>query len=275
MATLITPTSIDTPSWSEFIERYGTIPQITDEKKPWEYPGWLMYYRVIAEDYLPISQRWDYWYRTHAAGKLLDEQIPNLEIANYESGERTEGYRAVDKWMSLADEYSSTSPLHNLLDWLLWGFGLNSVYPTLSEKAQEDLYRQVDLRPLLLKPYDYLGQWIAGHKGKWNPHAFFPTPHTVCHLMTEINFTGIPHRQSRGQSVCDPAVGSGRLLLHASNHSLRLYGMDIDLTMVKVAKVNGALYVPWLVRPFPNHFFDDQRETVFGVECKNTLKDSR
>src|SRR5207249_1007009 len=38
-------------------------------------------------------------------------------------------------------------------------------------------------------------------------------------------------------------------LLHASNHSFRLYGMDIDGMLCQATLVNGYLYSPWLVRP--------------------------
>jgi hypothetical protein len=41
------------------------------------------------------------------------------------------------------------------------------------------------------------------------------------------------------------------MLLAASNHSYRLYGCDINPTVIKATLVNGFLYAPWLVRPFP------------------------
>ena len=46
-------------------------------------------------------------------------------------------------------------------------------------------------------------------------------------------------------SVCDPCVGSGRLLMAASGFSLHLYGMDIDFTILQVCKTNMWMYVPW------------------------------
>ena len=59
-------------------------------------------------------------------------------------------------------------------------------------------------------------------------------------------------RDPRTFSVCDPAVGSGRMLLHASNFSLNLYGQDIDPLAVIMCKINGALYAPWLSFPLPS-----------------------
>jgi hypothetical protein len=41
------------------------------------------------------------------------------------------------------------------------------------------------------------------------------------------------------------------MLLVASNFSVRLFGQDINPTVIKALLVNGYAYVPWLVRPFP------------------------
>lgn len=56
---------------------------------------------------------------------------------------------------------------------------------------------------------------------------------------------------NRRKTVCDPACGTGRMLLHASNHSLYLHGQDIDGLMVSCSLINGALYAPWIVAPPP------------------------
>ncbi len=58
-------------------------------------------------------------------------------------------------------------------------------------------------------------------------------------------------RYPRTRSVNDPCVGSGRMLLHASNHVLRLFGQDIDSLAIAMCKINGALYAPWLSFPLP------------------------
>lgn len=257
-------------AWSEFFEQHGRVPTLGDAKAPWKYPGWLLYYRMEAENHPEIASRWDYWSRTILAGQLLDEPIPELDFS-MGAGEKAPGYKEVDKWMNLADSMDSRSPINDLLDWLLWGFGVSTTDPKLSDKTSEALYRGVNLGPVLTQPYDYLGEWIAMHKGKWNPHAFYPTPHSVVEMMTRMTFAGTSHKESRGQSVCDPALGSARMLLHASNYSLCLYGCDIDPMMVKVAKVNGALYVPWLVRPFPSEFFEPRPEGL-GIEQRDSIR---
>ena len=74
---------------------------------------------------------------------------------------------------------------------------------------------------------------------------------TVCVCMTQMNFAD---GMRRDQTVCDPALGTGRMLLTASNYSYRLYGMDINQTVIKASLINGYLYAPWMVKPFP--FFE-------------------
>jgi hypothetical protein len=53
------------------------------------------------------------------------------------------------------------------------------------------------------------------------------------------------------ENLMDPCVGTGRMLLHASNYSYCLYGCDIDPLVAMITRINGALYAPWLAFPFP------------------------
>jgi hypothetical protein len=65
--------------------------------------------------------------------------------------------------------------------------------------------------------------------------------------MTQMQFSG--SKEHRLKKSMDPCVGTGRFLLHASNHTLNLSGTDIDSTLCKATLVNGFLYAPWMVRP--------------------------
>ncbi len=257
------PDAVPDCEWSEFMRVNGRIPVFTDARKPWEYRGWLLYYRLLCESHPEVTPRWEYWARTRIAGKLLDEPIPILQFENCAS---RECYRIIEGWLRTIDRLQSHwSPMDTLLDWLLWGFGLRGDAPKISHELNAELYRSVNLGPLLLKPYDYLGEWIANQKGGWNPHAFFPTPHSVVEMMMQMTLAtatspaagNAPGRDTRSLRIMEPCLGSGRMLLHASNYSLRLYGVDIDPMMVKTSLVNGALYAPWMVRPFPESYFSE------------------
>jgi hypothetical protein len=150
---------------------------------------------------------------------------------------------------------SGWSAIDKLLDLFLWGFGHSKQEPSLPPELNEALYQQVNIGPMLLAPHDYLGEWIAMQKGQWNPHAFYPTPHSVVECMVRVLLE--TDEDLRAKTVMDPCVGSGRMLMHASNYSLRLHGVDIDPTLVKLTYLNGALYVPWLLRPFPETLFSE------------------
>jgi hypothetical protein len=107
---------------------------------------------------------------------------------------------------------------------------------------------------LLEHPHDYFGDHVAASKAKgWNPTGFYPTPHSVVELMVRMTMHDAKEegRDLRTSTVGDPCVGSGRMLLHASNLSLRLYGQDLDPLAVTLCKLNGVLYAPWMVFPLP------------------------
>src|SRR5208282_5253323 len=125
--------------------------------------------------------------------------------------------------------------------------------------TNEQLYRRVNLIPLLEKPHDYLGDYVAmGKANGWNPTGFYPTPHPVVECMVRMlmHDGDVEGRDPRVLSVCDPCVGSGRMLLHASNFSLNLWGQDIDPLAVAMCKINGAMYAPWLSFPLPTSITD-------------------
>ncbi len=90
-------------------------------------------------------------------------------------------------------------------------------------------------------------------------------------MMVEINFAGIPAAQARLQRVLDPCMGSGRMLLHSSSHSLLLYGCDIDPVVIRASKVNAMLYAPWLARPFPEHVLGVGGRQ--GIELRDSIRD--
>ncbi|MEE4211258.1 MAG: N-6 DNA methylase [Parvularcula sp.] len=79
--------------------------------------------------------------------------------------------------------------------------------------------------------------------------GFFPTPEPVVEMMVRMMMSG--DEDCRLKSVMDPCLGTGRMLLHASNYPYRIYAQDINPTVLKACLVNGYCFAPWLVRSFP------------------------
>ena len=68
------------------------------------------------------------------------------------------------------------------------------------------------------------------------------------------------------------------MLLYASNHSLNLYGNDISPLLVKMAKINAFIYVPWLAyRPDGLTIFDKTEDNLKRIDlsAKYSLENDR
>lgn len=108
----------------------------------------------------------------------------------------------------------------------------------------------------LAYPYDHLGEVMAEYKGGsgWNMHAFYPTPMSLCRLMAQMTMGDEPDPRKRTMNDC--AMGTGRMQLVASDYCMVLTGQDIDPAVLKIAKINGALYAPWMCWPVPQASLD-------------------
>jgi type I restriction-modification system DNA methylase subunit len=80
----------------------------------------------------------------------------------------------------------------------------------------------------------YMQAISNGHNGQYF------TPEPICDMMSIIS---VGENSTPGQTVCDCACGSGRMLLAAAkvNRSMHLYGADLDLTCCKMALLNLLL----------------------------------
>ncbi len=218
--------------------------------------GWLTPYLTKLDDLL--WGRWQYWFDAMTANQLPDRPIPEIDFHHDGNHvEKSAAWRHLNDCLDLIDPHDGGSNRIELfLDWLLYGFGYGA-QKTLPERMPHEtsmkLYQFFDLSILMAFPYDYWGE-ILSFSNFGKRLGFFPTPHTVVELMVRIS------QPSATDVVGDPCVGTGRMLLHASNHSVRLYGADINGTVLKAALVNGYCYAPWMVKPFP--FLDPQ--LLFG-----------
>ncbi len=230
--------------------------------------GWLLPYLLAAEG--ELWGRWEHWHDTMLAGRV----IGSIPLINWESNAAPR--RMVETSLNSVTTHGSWQGWGSwqvfdyFLDWLLFGLGHRG-QPELPHEpadfagASERLYQVFNLETLLAWPHDYLGEILA--ENRHGQHlGFYPTPMEVARMMAAMTVGG---EDARCKSVCDPCVGTGRLLLAASNHSYRLYGCDLNPTVIKATLVNGWLYAPWLVRPFP--FLDPQ---LVNPAASSTISDS-
>lgn len=239
-----------------FLLEHGRPPAIDPDGTPWLIQGWLLYYVQRAHQCpsVAIPDRWGYYFEILETHALPERPIPRIDFPTIPRGKGLEQLEAALE--ILFRHRGSWSSMRLLVEWLGFGLGVHHDPPELDDAIQEELYRTFDLGPLLLEPADYLGALISRRRGNskaWNPTAFFPTPHSVVEAMVAILMTDVSraHKDPRLASVCDPCVGTGRMLLHASNHSLVLHGCDIDPLVLLVTRINGALYAPWLAFGLP------------------------
>jgi type I restriction enzyme M protein len=112
-----------------------------------------------------------------------------------------------------------------------------------------DVFSSLKLDPdsapndLLGNAYEYLLKNFADESGK-KAGEFF-TPRAVVHLMGRIL------EPKEGESICDPACGSGGLLVESVNdvreaggdpRTLRIYGQEINQTTAAIARMNLYLH---------------------------------
>lgn len=244
-----------------YLAENGRLPRIDDDPPPWRYRAWLLSYAVENQRrrFRGMVDRWGYYLECLDLGRLPDHPIPQVYFERDKHAAHL-----LTRWINILDEHSGGwSSMRDLVDFLSFALGTERRDPNLPDKVSERLYREINLVPWLVHPYDYLGEYIAARRGSgWNPNAFYPTPASVVRAKASMIFADAG--DCRAKTVLDPACGTGRLLLEASNYSLRLYGQDVDPLMVQICKINGALFAPWMAFPLP--------ESVFGEKEKQQWK---
>lgn len=239
-----------------FLLRKGRFPQLTDKVKPWKYKSWLRLYvqalHAHAYSQTQFPDRWGYLFQILQTGELPEEGIPEVEFSS--AHQNNEAFRATEKWIGLVDRAGGHwTGFRDFVRFLGYGLGVIDEAPDLSDEISEKLYREMNLGLWLKYPSDYLGT-IAAERYKGGPHAFFPTPHDICEMMCRMTMHDMLQagEDLRLKSTCDPAMGSGRMLLHASNFTLALAGQDIDEVMVWLTKINLCVYAPWGLYTVPH-----------------------
>ncbi|AGY57997.1 type I restriction-modification system subunit M [Gloeobacter kilaueensis] len=238
-------------------------------------PGWMR--PLLFEMDTILWGRWEYWLQTQEAGHLLERLIPQIAfLDDSHNYARRMIERCLDAIGCGWSGWSSWSNFNTLLDWILFGLGHGNAHtpPPLDQRIQGQLYQTFELGALQLWPHDYWGALLAENRhGRHN--GFYPTPLPVCELMAKMLFvesgdpaTGRPTiwPDCRARLVYEPCVGTGRMLMVASNYSLRLSGCDIDPTVLKACLVNLWLYAPWGIAPFK--FLEDDGPIDASAEAE-------
>lgn len=222
------------------------------EKTPF---GWMRTMAMATETM--INGRWDYWLDIRTTQQVENKHIPQLNFRHgYEPECKPVTDMIKDCLKFLAWKVNGYKALELFMDWLLYGWGCSmvKVMPAeITDDINDYWYKHFKTQYMFAVPSDYFvkcASEIYGN-GKFNITAFYPTPSHVVQFMVAMAYNEEDKENNKYMSVCEPCMGSGIMLLYQSNHSLRLYGQDIDPLMCKIASVNGYLYMPWLVEGDP------------------------
>lgn len=239
-----------------FVAKLGRLPQIGDRVPPWKFRGWLLYHvqlmHIGGQAHTGgFPDRWGYYMRTLEAGKLLDEPIPHVDFEHANPAVLRES----EKWVQIIETRGAShwSAFSDFLGFLAYGLAVSDEAPRLDDKVCEALYREVKLQRWLEHPSDYLGT-LASERFGGGPLAFFPTPHAVCECMVRMamaDFDRDGGQDPRLTALSEPACGTGRLIMHASNYTMLATGLDCDRMMVKACRVNLAVFAPWSLYGLP------------------------
>lgn len=218
---------------------------IQDKKKNRSH-GWL---RSLLFD---LSLRWRWWSLCLWHNQIIGNSIPQINFVD-QTTESSPQYKMIKKCAS--EFYHEGIGFEQFIDWLLFGFGDSGVR-VLPDKIQpkhtDYWFKTFDPSLLIGVPGDWAGHFYeVDVVAKWTKErqGFFSTPMSVCKMMVQMQMTGSNPRTRLTASVMDPCVGTGRMLMAASNHSVNLYGVDINPVCCKITRLNGWLYMPSLVMP--------------------------
>lgn len=206
-----------------------------EERTPKE---WLRPYLWQIDEM--FHKRWSYWFKVLQTNKI--KKIPKIYFLEQPNKETIN---------MLKNCVSKAGSFNNFIEWLAWGVGELEEKPKLLPEVNESLYKQFNAGLMIKYPYDYFGDIYAETVPTkfLNSGAFFPTPHSICKLLVNTQILGSDKKKLRTASIYDPCLGTGRILLEASNYSVNLYGQDINNDCVLCSKINGWLYAPWIVKP--------------------------
>lgn len=217
-------------------------------------PAWMQPLLLEMEGIL--WGRWFYWMDAVGGMKPPTDPIPQIE---FEGAPNPTALKMLERCIDLCQAQGMTywGALEYLMDWVIYGVCGTKPHESfkVDTRASMDLYQAFCLDLMVLYPYDYFGRLLS-EVGHGKRTGFYPTPMSVVSAMVQMTM-GDVDGDAKSKTVCDPCVGTGRMLLAASNYSLRLYGQDIDYLVLRALTINLWLYAPWGVRPLPDHVWEE------------------
>jgi hypothetical protein len=224
-------------------------------------PFWLLEC-LLRGDIEFGAGRWDYWTRTLTERRIPDDPIPQAGFFSPHDPRVREVVKHINEMLKFAVQRGhGRNAWMSFVLWLLHGIGdyafreydspLNIPDMRVGAETLDFWYENFQLGRLQQTPTDYCAIFAQGDGdgSGHNPYTgvgYFATPAEVCRLMVEMTLSGDPH-EMKSKSVYDPCMGSGSILLEASNYSLNLWGQEIMYDLYLMARLNGWLYMPWLV----------------------------
>ena len=231
-----------------------------------ERKGWLLPYLLKLDEM--FFGRWEYWFNIIESDTIPEGDIPQIPFKAAEEYRE----RLVQKNIKECLDRGSRELSHSLgllIDWIMWGLGKEEQFPHISEALDDFWYRTFNLGLFYKEPADHWGMIAMESMGKGNGHGFFPTTASVVKMMTQMKFSGQPIEKQRRASMMDPCCGTEIMFLYASNHTLNIQGNDISPLMVKMAKINAFIYIPWLAyRPDGLTIFDKTEQDLKTLKIK-------
>ena len=225
--------------------------------------GWLLPYLLKLDEM--FFGRWEYWFKIIESDTIPEGDIHQIPFKAAEEYREKLVQKNIRKCLDRGSREISYS-LGVFVDWIMWGLGKEEKFPRVSVALDDYWYRTFNLGLFYKEPADHWGMIAMESMGKSNGQGFFPTPASVVKMMTQMTCSGQPVETQKRASMMDPCCGTGIMFLYASNHTLNIQGNDINPLLVKMAKINASVYIPWLAyRPDSLTIFDrsvDNLQTI-------------
>ena len=203
--------------------------------------GWMLPFLFGYDDLL--WGRWNYWFDIIEKGTIEGSgPIPKIKWSqDYQGIEHTR--KMIRKCL---DHYDST--IDKFADWLTWALAIDkeTTIDHISPELNEHYYRHFDLFLVLNYPTDYLSYALSEETGKGYKEAlgYFPTPFNLSVAMVEMLKSDDEEAMKR-QTIGEPSVGCGSILLAASNYFLRCFAQDISRIAIRLCRIQMYWYAPW------------------------------